>query len=307
MKASKITAIDFFEDLTSPYARKRFFWGFFLLCVVCVAAVYLVRSHLPENALRDVAEAVAIEVLAASLIVLAFYGLYMHFIGPNVGRREVTATRPRDIRERVQQLPDSVRHYAFWGRSGSYFSSSPLLLLDEQSREQKRVINVDVLLPDPTDERLIRAYREILASLGEYSDPNSLLANVLATSMACGIINANNKYIHVRLFYSKFLPTFRIDLSDNGAILTQDDPAKSALFFEFGSEFYEMFRTQIHTEISLSREVEWDHSLFTGRKLNEESCDEEILSAFGIVEETGIDDLQKQVGMLIIKRSHRHK
>jgi hypothetical protein len=307
LKASKITAVDFFEDLTSPFARKRFFWGFVALCVLCGVVLYLVRSLLPEGAVRDVAEAVVIDVLAGSLIVLAFYSLYMHFIGPNAGLREVTVTRPRDIRERLEQLPDNVRHYTFWGRSGSYFRSSPLLVLNRQSREHKRVIKVDVVLPDPTDERLIKSYQQILASLGENVDGNRLLANVLATSMACAIIDANNKYIRVRLFYSKFLPAFRVDISENGAILTQDDPAKSALFFDFGSEFYDMFRTQVDNEIGFSREVKWDEALFTGRTLDEKSCDKNTLGAFGIVEENDFDHVQKQVAMLITMRPHRYK
>jgi hypothetical protein len=83
-------------------------------------------------------------------------------------------------------------------------------MLDEQSRKQKLVTDVEVVLPDPTDERLIKSYRDILASLGENPGGNPLLANVLATSIACAVIDANNKYIRIKLFYSKFLPAFRV-------------------------------------------------------------------------------------------------
>lgn len=306
LRASKVTAVDFFDDLTSPYARKRFFWGFVALCILCGIAIYLVRSFLPEGAVRDVADAVAIEVLAGSLIVLAFYGLYMHFIGPNSGLREVTVTRPRDIRERMEQLPVDVRHYTFWGRSGSYFRSRPLLALDEQSRTKKLHTDVDVVLPEPADERLTKSYEEILASLGEQPGRHHLLANVLATSLACAIIDANNMYIKVRLFYSKFLPAFRLDLSESDAILTQDDPDKSALFFESGSEFYEMFRTMVRNEISVSQEVNWNVALFTGRRLDKKSCNKETLNAFGI-EVPDAEEFQQKVAMLITERPHRYK
>ncbi|MCA0047241.1 hypothetical protein LB577_09755 [Mesorhizobium sp. B283B1A] len=306
MKASKITTVDFFDDLASPYARKRFFWGFVFFAALCIAVIVLVRTYLPEGGFREVIDALATNILASVLIILGFYVLYMHFIGPNAGSREVIATRPRDIRERIEALPVGTRYYAFWGRSGSYFRSAPLLKLDEQARKDKLITDVDVVLPDPMDARLIKSYREILLSLGENPEGNPLLANVLATSMACAIISANNKYIRIRVFYSKFLPAFRVDMSENGAILTQDDPGKSALFFEAKSEFHEMFRTTVRNEMAVSTEVKWDESLFEGLGLVEKSCDKQTLNAFGIKLDD-VDNLQQEVATMITKRPHRYK
>jgi hypothetical protein len=81
VRASKITAVDFFNDLSSPYARKRFFWSFLALCIVCIAGIYIERSLLSEGPIRDVIEAVVTQVLAGLLIILAFYAFYMYFIG----------------------------------------------------------------------------------------------------------------------------------------------------------------------------------------------------------------------------------
>jgi len=306
LRASKITAIDFFDDLTSPYARKRFFWVFFAFGVLCCITLYLILSLLPHGGLRDVAKEVVVELLASVVIILAFYVLYTTFIGPNAGLTEVSVTRPKDIAERVQSLPIGARHYTFWGRAGSYFRARPLIELDEQSRKDKLTTDIEVVLPDPADLRLTASYQEILASLGENSLGNPLLANVLATSIACAIIDANNKYIRIRLFYSKFLPAFRVDISENGAILTQDDPAKSALFFESNSEFYEMFRTTVRNEMNVSREVKWDKTLFVGRQLNEKCCDPGTLAAFGL-ENCATEELQQEVAKLIKGRRHRYK
>jgi hypothetical protein len=306
MKASQITTVDFFDDLASPYARKRFFWGFVFFGALCAVVLLLSRNFVPAGGIRDVIDALAVEVLAGIMIVLGFYGLYMHFIGPNVGFREVTVIRPRDIRERMEALPIGSRYYVFWGRSGSYFRSVPLLTLDERARKEKVITDIDVVLPEPTDARLIKSYREILHSLGETSAENPLLPNVLATSIACAILNANNKYLRVRVFYSKFLPAFRVDMSENGAILTQDDPAKAALFFQAGSEFHEMWRTTVRNEMAVSVEVKWDEALFDGRGLDEKACDKQTLNAFGINVED-IDKLQQEVATLITKRPHRYK
>lgn len=306
LKASKITAVDFFDDLSSPYARKRFFWAFIGFGLAFCVIEYFSRTLLPSGTLRDVIDATAVQLISSTIIILGFYFAYMHFIGPNEGLREISVTRPRDIRERMEKLPISSRFYTFWGRSGSYFRSGPLLALDQQSRAQKFVTDIEVMLPDPNDDRLIKSYQEILSSLGERSDGNPLLAHVLATSIACAVVAANNKYIRIRLFYSKFLPAFRVDMSENGAIVTQDDPAKSALFFEFGSEFFEMFRTTVRNEMSVSREVNWDKALFEGRRLDAACCDTKTLSAFGI-EVANVDMLQQDVARLITERKHRYK
>lgn len=306
MKASKITAVDFFEDLTSPYARRRFFAGFALIIAVCILLIWITKAHITSPILMDILLAVLTQIVASSLITLAFYALYVYFIGPNTALREVNVTRPQDIGERMRVLPLDVRHYMFWGRSGSFFRAYPLMELDRQARDSKRNITVDVLLPDPDDERLVGSYRDILKSLGEKPMDNPLLPNVLATCMACAILASNNKHLEIKVHLSRFLPAFRVDLSDNGAILTQDDKNKSALYFDFGSEFWDMLRSTVTNERDVSREVGWNKEMFEGLKLEEKSCDARTINAFGI-KVVDVDAIQQEVARLITKRPHRYQ
>lgn len=305
MRASKITGVDFFDDLTSSYARKRFFGGFSFLIVVCLIVVWIVETYVTWPMANEIMAAVLVEIIAGALIILVFYTLYVYFIGPNTAIREVNVTRPQDISERMIAMPKDVRHYMFWGRSGAFFRAYPLLELDKEARNKKRNIVVDVLLPDPDEERLVKSYRDILKALGEEPGQNPLLPNVLATCMACAIVSSNNRHLEIRIHLSRFLPAFRVDLSDNGAILTQDDKRKSALFFDYGSEFYDMFRSTVTNERAVSRAVTWNDDLFAGRKLEEKTCDAKTLNAFGIDIGNG-DALQKEVARLITVRPHRY-
>lgn len=180
------------------------------------------------------------------------------------------------------------------------------MILDEESRLLKRPTSIEVLLPNPDDPRLVESYRDILNSLGEDAGENPLLPNVLATCMACAIIDANNKHLQISVYISSFLPAFRVDLSDNGAIITQDDKKKSALFFEYGSEFYDMYRSTANNERDVSRRVKWESKAFRGLKLEEKSCDVSTLNAFGI-NVPDVDGTQQEVAKLITKRPHRYK
>ena len=305
MKASKITAVDFFDDLTSSYARKRFFVGFIFLIFVCALLIWLVESFVVWPIAKEIAASVLIEILAGASIILGFYSLYVYFIGPNAAFREVSVIRSQDIGERMKSVPIGVRHYMFWGRSGSFFRAYPLLELDRQARESKRNIVIDVLLPDPDEERLVQSYRDILAALEEQPSNNPLLPNVLATCMACAIVASNNKHLDIRVHLSRFLPAFRVDLSDNGAILTQDDKKKSALYFEYGSEFYDMFMSTVTNERRVSRAVTWDRELFVGLKLEEKSCGGKTLNAFDI-KLGNLGEVQQEVARLITLRPHRY-
>ena len=304
MKASKITAVDFFDDLNSPYARRWFFWIFGALTMVCMLLAYFLIS----TTLKEIIASFLIEVGSGSLIILAFYGFYVYFIGPNTAAREVSVTRSHDINKQMKELPLGASKYMHWGRSGGYFRACPLLKLDEQARENKHRIKIEVLLPDPGEACLVESYRDILKSFGEDMGKDSLLMHVLATYMACAILASNNMYLEISIHLSRFLPAFRFDLSDNGAILTQDDPDKSALYFESGSEFYEMFRNTMINEREISREITWCKNSFDGLKLEEKSCNETRLRAFDIkVPDEDVDKIQREVSRLITKRPHRYR
>lgn len=306
MNASKITAIDFWDDLTSGYARKRFFVAFAVLSVAAIAISLLAETFLPLGTFQTIVSAVGVELATGFIIILFFYLVYMFLIGPNTAMRAVNVTRPQDISERMAQLPKGVRNYLFWRRSGSFFRVRPLLAMDAEARENKRAISIAVLLPDPGDQRLVASYTAIRRALNEDDGENPLLPNILATCISCAIVSANNNQLDVTIHLSSFLPAFRVDLSDQGAILTQDDPKKSALFFEPNSEFYDMFRSMAKNERDVSKRIVWDKKLFSGLKLEAASCTPATLAAFGIA----IDNIDKcviQVGKLITAQTHRYK
>jgi hypothetical protein len=306
MKASKITAVDFFDDLTSPYARRRFLWAFLLLCALCAIFIYLTSQFIPHEGVRLVLTDIFTKVISDATVIIVFYWVYIYFIGTSTLLTEVAVTRSQDISEQIKSLPLKTGNYIFWGRSGSFFRAYTLLELDRHARELKKVIDIEILLPDSTDQKLVESYNDIIRTLGETSNKNTLLINVLATCMACAIVSANNKFIKIKLFKSRFLPAFRVDIADQGAILTQDDPKKAALFFQAGSEFYEMFKTTVRNEMSISTEINWGEALFKGLSLDEKSCYISTINAFGISVDN-ISEIQLEVGRLIAQRPHRYK
>ena len=308
MRTSKIAALDFFEELTSSYARKWFFWGVVVLILVSLLLLQAFSTFVPGTwpPASEVVATILTDIVSGSVIVLLFYLFYVCFFGVRSPASGVTVTRSQDIPGRMLDLPLGTSRYLFWGRSGAFFRAKTLLTLDEQATRDRRNVTIEILLPDPKDSRLVEAYREICASLGEDKNANSLLPNVLATATACAVVAANNKFLEIRLYLSHFLPGFRLDLSDNGAILTQDDEKKPALYFEAGSEFYEMFRSTMFNEREVSREVQLRDEVFQDVNLDDARCEPTLLEAFG-VQVGDRDQVEKDVLRLIKDKWYRYK
>ncbi len=305
MRASKISNINFFEDLTSPFARKRFCWAFGSLLAGCLVLFFLING-LTKSAATDAASSIIIEVAAGAFIILFFYITYMHLIGPHVKSSDLRSLRAQDINKEVKLLSSNTTTYMFWGRSGSFLRAYTLLELNRQARVKQHNIRIEVILPNPEGERLVDSYNKILQSLGENKEKNTLLLHVIATCLVCAILEANNRHLEIEIYLSHFLPNFRLDLSDKGAILTHDDRTKPALHFGKESEFYEMFRGTIINERDVSRRVIWDRNLFNGLGLVESSCNEVTITAFG-VDNPGLDEIQERVAKLVTERPHRYK
>ena len=230
----------------------------------------------------------------------------MHLIGPSVKSTDLRSLRAQDINEEVKLLSLDAETYMFWGRSGSFLRAYTLPELDRQARAKKYNVRIEILLPNPEEDRLVASYNGILQSLNENEEENALLFHVIATCLTCAILEANNRHLKIEVYLSHFLPNFRLDLSDNGAILTQDDKAKPALYLGKGSEFYEMFRGTIINERDVSCKINWDNELFRGLGLEETSCNKDTLNAFGI-NFSKLDEVQRRVSRLITEKPHRYK
>lgn len=279
----------------------------FLVCLVLCIGIFAVLN--PETfleSLNNIAPSATVEIFSAILIILIVYFGYVKLIGVNREAQEVRVIRPGDINGEIRSLPIETSYYYLWGRSATYFRSETLRALDNYSKENRITVEVNVLLPDPLIEELCNAYDDMMAAVGEARGQNKLLKNAIATATICAIISANNRNIRVNLFFSKFLPAFRVDISEQGAILTEDDKKLYALAFSRGSQFFEMFRSMIENEKEISRRASWDASKFRGYSLEQGAVSFDLMDSFGF-DSTFISEHQDEISALIQKRDHRYK
>lgn len=305
-KASKIVSLNFLNDLESQEARNRFFLFFLVSLFVCIGVFWALNPGSFFEAIKSIAISATVEISSAILIILIVYFSYVKLIGVNREAQEVRVIRPGDINSEIRSLPLATSYYYLWGRSATYFRSETLRALDNYSRENRITVEVSVLLPDPLIEELRNAYDDMMAAVGEPRGQNKLLKNAIATATICAIISANNRNIRINLFFSKFLPAFRVDISEKGAILTEDDKKLYALAFSRDSQFFEMFRSMIENEKKISRHASWDESKFKGCSLEQGAVAFDLMDSFGF-DSKFISENHDEISALIQKRDHRYK
>ena len=146
----------------------------------------------------------------------------------------------------------------------------------------------------------------MIGILGEGAGKDKLFKNAVATAAACALATANNPNLRVTVCLSKFIPSFRIDMSDQGAILTEDDKSLYGLRFSRQSQFFEMFRTMMTYEVRLSRVIDLSGYNWKKHKIGDENIPVEALLSFGF-SEGKVREHRDEIFSTIRPREHRYK
>ncbi len=305
-RASKYISLNVLNDLGSRSARRRFIWTFAILALA-TALCYWSASFLDSgNMWAGFIRSVSANLFSAALTVLVVYGAFIYFIHEDIERPEIETLRPGDISDEIKGLPEDTALYFFWGRSATYFRAETLQRLSDHARKARKTIDVTILLPDPQIERLSEAYEGMVSILGENDGKDKLFRSAIATSAACALAAANNRNLKIKVCLSNFLPSFRIDMSDQGAILTEDDKSLYGLKFSRQSQFFEMFRTMMICEVELSREVNLSAYQWQKHRAGDEDIPVEALLSFGFPEDR-VRQYREDIFSIIKPKDHRYK
>lgn len=305
-RASKYISLSVLNDLGSRSARRRFIWFFLLLAAVTAFSYWSASLLCANNIWVDFIRSVSANLFSAASTVLLVYGGYIYFIHEDIERPEIETLRPGDISDEIKSLPGDTAFYYLWGRSATYFRSETLHKLNDHARTSRKTIDVTILLPDPQIEKLSEAYEGMVSVLGETDGKDKLFKNAIATSAACALVATSNRNLRIHVCLSNFLPSFRIDMSDRGAILTEDDKSLYGLKFARQSQFFEMFRSMIICEVELSREVNLNAYDWRKHRTGVEDIPIEALLSFGFPEDK-VKQYREEILSIIQPKDHRYK
>ena len=191
------------------------------------------------------------------VVLMVVYGVWVWATPRELRNAQVSALRGGAIPEFMDVLVSGASEYWSMGRSGSYFRATVLPRLDKDARETRRAARVRVVLPDPCSGDNAPAYALMLNTLNEDADSKTLPAAVTATILEAARRAVENPYLEVEIGIAPSLPVVRLDVSNNGCLVTRDARALPGIFCGPGNPYFEMFKSMVDNELRQSKRITW--------------------------------------------------
>ena len=150
----------------------------------------------------------------------------------------------------LKGLRQHATAYWFVGRTGRDFRVKALPILEANARTRGQPLQVTAIILDPTDPSICKRYA-LTRNAARFRGRDDVwtaekvkieaLASVVAifqTAWRCSLVN-------VSVSLARTLSTFRMDMSDEGLLLTVEDDRHSALWFSAGTDFVSAFRREV--------------------------------------------------------------
>jgi len=265
--------------LGKRYAVRWIFLIIALAIAILIFTRFVVLPHFsvprePLGPFNDTLPNVGLAVIDAALSTLLTVGLTGAFIvllvPRDVREAKIVTVHPRDLASELQASVTTSREYFFKGRSGRHFRSIILPLIESGSRASSATRLIWLLLPDPSDLRLMASYvqfRNAAAFRGRADDWTEwgIQREVLAALIALAAKARINPHLEIHIGLTKSFSIIRTNLTDTEAILTRDDPKLPAFKAMRGTVFYESQREDIQLSIRQVGELDlssiWPHPM----------------------------------------------
>lgn len=217
---------------SSPTQRKRFIFASLAVVLVFVIVAFLIANYLPPNPNWNTLNNLLISVVASGIFAI-FAALYLDyfFVDPSKDHSETTLL-PQDIGKNLEQIASSATHYRIYVRTGRHFRAALLPLIQKRAIQDRRPIELEVILLDCRDEKVCQDYADYRS--GSSFDHQKwtkkyVQTEILSTVMALSrVAEESSSLVRIKLYLSKRLSAFRIEGSNDEILVTREDPKDKA-------------------------------------------------------------------------------
>lgn len=169
---------------------------------------------------------------------------------------------PNQADDRLIALAQGVDAYWYKGHIGRYPRRDQMPRLIESARKAFMMLDVHIIILDPDDAEVCRAYaahqrsnnKTDVSAGGRPWTEEHVRHQLLATIVAfhCWRHEYDRLRLHISLLRDLTLP--RVDLSPNGALLTKDNAVEPMQYYPPGSPFYRSYAEEVKLAEDLARE-----------------------------------------------------
>lgn len=273
------------EDLYKKQHRKNFYLAAFVVIFV-ICGLQLALSYWNPY-LYGFGEWAAdfLNNLLSSLFVTVLIGAFLFWIRPEIlDRASIAVISPKEINPLLKRAASRSTIWFFRGACGRYTRSTTLPSIDKASRDTGSRREMTLCIIDPKDENICEEYaryRNSLKSKDKYEwTKESVQMEALATAVSALWYGHHSSLFRTEVYLLRQFSTFRLDISDEYAIVTKEDPQEAAIRANSASFFYDSYVSEIELiKSSQSRQVTLQRSLRLPKEFDLKSLREVIENA----------------------------
>jgi hypothetical protein len=233
---------------SSASQRRIFLLTTVLLIILGLVLIWSIYYLLPDtrgwNTLLNIL--ISVEASAVFAFASAWFLSYF-FVDPSeIAARLVLL--PQDIGQALRDVAADAPDYKIYVRTGRHFRAEILPLLIAKAARDRQPTNIEVVLLDFRDVEICEkyaAYRKMASFDRHLWDTAYVQKEVMATILALSAAaNEHASLLHIDLFLSSRLSTFRIEGSSQDLVVTREDPKDLAARYSRSDRDHAAFLTE---------------------------------------------------------------
>ncbi len=295
-------------------SNRRYRYLFYTLSGLLVVLLLLVRYVLvpfwDPNISGNGAIALSrlTEGLTSSLIVTILVGSFLFFVTPAVMKvAKVEPVEPKVIGDLLKAASATSTTWTFRGAMGRYTRGETLPSLVKRARDSGVRRKLRLIVLDPENKQACHEYAQYRNGVSSLPKSEPLTQELVreqiwATILAATRVSLTQSMIDIQIFIAPIWSIIRIDLSDDVAIMTSEDPREPGLRIDRGSHFYGTYSKELDFLARQSRQLK-NLDISSGLRLDCEADIRRIIDRLGASSDLDEQQLQR-VFQLVTSKDH---
>jgi hypothetical protein len=167
-----------------------------------------------------------------------------------------------EVGQALEEARRNTDRWAFKGGTGTFLRAVTLRECVHAARRKKHTLHMQVEIIDPANEKVCEDYAQFRRSLSDQPDSTGEIWTVertrkesYATVLAACWYWQRFSFLTIEVGLSSVMTTFRMDMTPQRLIITQEDPQFPAMMLEPGRYYYEFYSRELMASLRQSRQV----------------------------------------------------
>jgi hypothetical protein len=220
---------------------------------------------------------------------------FVFWLTPKIIKKSIMEVLyPKEISPLLKKATTHTRSWIYKGACGRYMRSTTLPEISSAAKQEGIGREISITILNPDNDQLCAEYATYRRSLKSATSENPWTKNrvkeeILATALSALRFRHEEPLLRIQLYLLDHFSAFRLDISDQYAIVTKEDKEATGLRADAGTYFYDSYKDDIRLSERQSKEVNYQGSIPVGSNLTEEDLkllilEVELISAEGLSE-----------------------